>query len=151
MRVFATQAMWDKVEEKWYEVYAVDGETVEQEEYFRELEVEQCLENDDSEDEESYCKCCSCDAEDCPDFNCTCDEDSEEEFDEEEYEPCQCNDCRTQRHEDTINESVSKAFDKIMESERCPDCIIDALMEFSLEMKRLGWSDHRDYINECNG
>jgi len=44
MRVFSTQAMWDKVEERWYEVYAVDGETVEQEEYFRELEVEQCLE-----------------------------------------------------------------------------------------------------------
>ena len=76
MRVFATQAMWDKVEEQWYEVYAVDGETVEQEEYFREVEVEQCLENDEVDE---YCTCCNCPTnEDCKDFNCTCGECEEE-------------------------------------------------------------------------
>jgi len=63
---------------------------------------------------------------------------------------CMCDDCRSQRHDDIVNASVGKAFEKIMKSEGCPNCIVDALFEMSLEMKRLGWNDHRSYIDECN-
>ena len=63
---------------------------------------------------------------------------------------CMCDDCRSQRHDDIVNASVGKVFEKIMASEGCPNCIVDALFQMSLEMKRLGWSNHKDYINQCN-
>jgi len=63
---------------------------------------------------------------------------------------CMCDDCRSQRHDDIVNASVGKAFEKIMASEGCPNCIVDALFQMSLEMKRLGWSDHQMYIDDCN-
>lgn len=80
MRVFSTKSMWDIKEQKWYEVYFVDENEVTPDEYFRELGIEQerQLDNLDNEDE-NYCQCCNCDVEDCPDFNCTCDEDSNDE------------------------------------------------------------------------
>jgi len=186
MRIFQTQSMWDAKEGRWYEVFSVDGESCSGEEYFRELEVEQCLEDDEIELEE-YCQCCECkDNEDCPDFECTCGEfaevengnvdeyleipcqcetccESRGEFDDEDicsecgetdcvcdYEECQCNDCRSQRHDDIVNASVGKAFEKIMNADGCEGCIVEALYEMSLEMKRLGWSDHKDYIDQCN-
>ena len=61
MRVFSTQAMWDKKEEQWYEVFSVDGEQCSQEEYFRELETEQCLKIDECENvEEIHDEDCTC-------------------------------------------------------------------------------------------
>jgi len=83
---------------------------------------------DDSEDD-----ICS----ECGETDCVCD-----------YEECQCDDCRSQRHDDIVNASVGKAFEKIMASEGCPNCIVDALFQMSLEMKRLGWSDRGDFEEE---
>ena len=164
MRIFQTQSMWDAKEGRWYEVFSVDGEQVSGEEYFRELETEQCLEDDevDEVDETSYCMCCECkDNEDCEDFKCLCNEIDEEDLEDIcsecgetdcicDYEECQCNDCRSKRHDDIVNASVGKAFEKIMNADGCEGCIVEALFEMSLEMKRLGWSDHKMYIDDCN-
>jgi len=125
---------------------------------FCELVDEDCV--------EEYCQCCNCENK-CDDFECTCNMDDNNEtengnmIDEDVYSvcgevdcdcgECMCDDCRSQRHDDIVNASVGKAFEKIMASEGCPNCIVDALFEMSLEMKRLGWSDHQMYISECNG
>ena len=124
---------------------------------FCELVDEDCV--------EEYCQCCNCENK-CDDFECTCNMDDNNEtengnmIDEDvcsvcgevdcDCGECMCDDCRSQRHDDIVNASVGKAFEKIMASEGCPNCIVDALFEMSLEMKRLGWSDHQMYISECN-
>jgi len=157
MRVFKNESLWDKETQDWVEYFFVDSLMVSSEEFYEQVaceelateedeplviqcDCEDCVEQRRLESEEQECEC-SCDR-DCE--NC----DSEDR--ETDYSDCECDECRTQRHEDIVNEAVGIAFDKIMEAEGCPNCIVDALMEFSLEMKRLGWSDHKDYITECN-
>ena len=185
MRIFNNESMWDAENQQWMEMYTIDGFEVDEETYMEQFKVEELV----TEDESYLCKCCSCDNDDCNDFECTCGKpDSDDCLDDIvdcdcdyrecncpdcvairnqqdledicsecgetdcvcDYEECQCNDCRSQRHDDIVNESVGKAFEKIMASEGCPNCIVEALMEMSLEMKRLGWSDHKDYIDQCN-
>jgi len=111
MRIFQTQSMWDAKEGRWYEVFSVDGESCSGEEYFRELETEQCLEDDEIDkvelEESSYCMCCECkDNEDCPDFECTCckNEGLEEDYiDNDLVIQCDCPDCVEQRRLDQCN------------------------------------------------
>ena len=93
---------------------------------------------------------CNCDDCDCKDGS-ACDGCGREVEDNELEELCMCNDCRSQRHDDIVNTLVGKAFEKITNADECPNCIIEALFEMSLEMKRLGWNDHQSYITECNG
>jgi len=153
MRVFQTQAMWDAKEGKWYEVYSVDQESVTQEEYFRELEVEQCLENDeiDEVEETSYCKCCSCEVEDCDDFECTCNNESEDYIDndlviqcdcpdciamrEEDTDECFCEECNVDREQELITECLDFVFDN---DEACVRCTIDKIIETFYKFKELG-------------
>ena len=165
MRIFNNESMWDAENQQWMEMYTIDGFEVDEETYMEQFKVEELA----TEDESYLCKCCSCDNDDCDEYNCTCNkpdccEDNEVEngnMMEEDICPvcgetncdcgeCMCDDCRSQRHDDIVHESVGKAFEKIMASEGCPNCIVEALMEMSLEMKRLGWSDHKDYIDQCN-
>ena len=168
MRVFQTQAMWDAKEGRWYEVFSVDGEQVSGEEYFRELETEQCLEDDeiDELEETSYCMCCECpDNEDCKDFECTCckNEDLEEDYiDNDLVIQCDCPDCVAMREEIESEDDecdclecreeafISMAHDFIMGSGGCPDCILECLIDFADDMKNIGWESHKDYIAECN-
>jgi len=116
-------------------------------------------ENDDNQYDVSP-ECANCDG--C-DEHCGCGNHDEEYIDELDEDvcsvcgevdcdcgECMCDDCRSQRHDDIVNASVGKAFEKIMASEGCPNCIVETLFEMSLEMKRLGWSDHKMYINDCN-
>ena len=95
-------------------------------------QCETCCESRGEFDDEDICL-------ECGEVDCEC-----------EYEECQCNDCRSQRHDDIVNASVGKAFEKIMNADGCEGCIVEALFEMSLEMKRLGWSDHKMYIDDCN-
>jgi len=160
MRVFSTQSMWDIKEGKWYEVFSVDGESCSGEEYFRELEVEQCLEDDyevedmDEIEETSYCMCCECkDNEDCPDFECTCCDDNCEvengntdgylEFPcqcddccesrgEFDDEECFCQECNQEREEDLIDQCVEVILNG------CTDCAIKCVVNTLLTFKKLG-------------
>ena len=168
MRIFQTQAMWDAKEGRWYEVFSVDGEQVSGEEYFRELETEQCLEDDeiDELEETSYCMCCECpDNEDCKDFECTCSENKEIEenyIDNDLVIQCDCPDCVAMREEQESKEDecdclecreekfITMAHDFIMGSGGCPDCILECLIDFADDMKNIGWESHKDYIAECN-
>jgi len=97
MRVFQTQSMWDKIEEQWYEVFSVDGEQCSQEEYFRELEVEQCLEDDEVEEEMNM----------------------EEIHDED----CTCQDCQENRKMIYLGEAVKFMF----ENQLCPKGVFELL------------------------
>ena len=149
MRIFQTQSMWDAKEGRWYEVFSVDGEQVSGEEYFRELEVEQCLEDDeiDGVDETSYCMCCECkDNEDCEDFECTCckNEEIEEDYINNDLViQCDCLECREEKF-------ISMAHDFILNSNGCPDCILECLVDFADDMKNIGWESHKENITECN-
>jgi len=168
MRIFNNESMWDAENQCWYETYTIDGQVVDEETYMEQFKVEELV-ADEMELEESYDnqydvspECANCDGCDehcgrgnhdeeyidevddnicseCGETDCVCD-----------YEECMCDDCRSQRHDDIVNASVGKAFEKIMESDGCEGCIVEALYEMSLEMKRLGWSDHKDYIDQCN-
>jgi len=195
MRIFNNESMWDAENQQWYDTYTINNKPVSEEIYHEQLEIEMLVADDEMEvKEESYlCKCCSCDNDDCDEYNCTCgkpDCDDRNILDNDniidcdcdyrecncpdcvairnqqenedicsecretdcvcDYEECQCNDCRSQRHDDIVNASVGKAFEKIMNADGCEGCIVEALFEMSLEMKRLGWSDHKMYIDDCN-
>jgi len=170
MRIFQTQSMWDAKEGRWYEVFSVDGESCSGEEYFRELETEQCLEDDEIDkvelEESSYCMCCECkDNEDCPDFECTCckNEGLEEDYiDNDLVIQCDCPDCVAMREEIESEDDecdclecreeafISMAHDFIMGSNGCPDCILECLIDFADDMKNIGWESHKGYIAECN-
>jgi len=167
MRIFQTQSMWDAKEGRWYEVFSVDGEQVSGEEYFRELETEQCLEDDEIDESEvnSYCMCCECkDNEDCPDFECTCckNEEIEEDYiDNDLVIQCDCPDCVAMREEIESDDEcdclecreekfISMAHDFIMGSNGYRDCILECLIDFADDMKNIGWESHKEYIAECN-
>ena len=158
MRVFATQAMWDAKEGKWYEEYSVDQESVTQEEYFRELETEQCLEDE----EETFCKCCECGSEDCMDFNCTCDDlevedddcepcqcetccEARSEYDEEKL--CFCEECNKEREHELIQECLDFVFDPF-----CPEGVVDMVISTLLKFKELGKleakQDMKDFLED---
>lgn len=131
MRMFSTQTMWDVKEQQWYNVYTVDQEEVAQEEYFRELETEQCLEADDIDEVDEYCQCCNC-PDQCNEFNCTCGEDLEVENgkvdeyldqEQEDYFECECPDCVEERKVDFL----SVAVNIISEGMCCPQCLYELL------------------------
>jgi len=161
MRIFNNESMWDAENQQWMEIYTIDNIQVDEETYMEQFKVEELV-TEEIDEVDSYCKCCNCpDNEDCEDFKCLCNEIDEEDLEDIcsecgetdcicDYEECQCNDCRSQRHDDIVNASVGKAFEKIMNADGCEGCIVEALFEMSLEMKRLGWSDHKMYIDDCN-
>jgi hypothetical protein len=56
MRAFETTSMYDKENEEWMEIYHIDGEEVDAEEYFEEME------NEKFDEEECNCEdCCEVD------------------------------------------------------------------------------------------
>ena len=148
MRIFQTQSMWDTKEGRWYEVFSVDGEQVSGEEYFRELETEQCLEDDEIESEEEYCKC--------DDFECTCQLDDEEveyinEYeceDNELEEQCECPICQAEQEvkeldcyceecsEDYMKEFINECLEHVFNG--CPDCVIESVVKLAFKCKELG-------------
>jgi len=171
MRVFQTQAMWDKVEQQWYEVFSVDGEQCSGEEYFRELETEQCLENDefeDMEETEEYCMCCNCENK-CDDFECTCQLEELDEcengnmMDDNNYVPCQCPDCvamreadecyceecNKDREQDLITEVMDFVFDN---DEPCISYCIDKIIDTLYKFKEIGYremkQDFKDFLED---
>jgi len=163
MRIFQTQSMWDAKEGRWYEVFSVDGEQVSGEEYFRELEVEQCLEDDEIDE---YCNCCNCEQEDCKDFNCTCREnvdleddncvpcqcetccEARGEFDEDELEeePCFCEHCNEHREQELIDQCMEIVFNG------CPNCAIEAIIDMAFNFKEVGKlemkQDMKDFLED---
>jgi len=155
MRIFQTQSMWDAKEGRWYEVFSVDGEQVSGEEYFRELETEQCLEDDEVESEEEYCKCCNCENK-CDNFECTCQLDDEEveyinEYeceDNELKEQCECPICKAEQEvkeldcfceecsEDYMKEFINECLEHVFNG--CPDCTIESIVKLAFKCKELG-------------
>jgi len=166
MRIFQTQSMWDAKEGRWYEVFSVDGESCSGEEYFRELEVEQCLE-DDEIDETSYCQCCECpDNEDCDDFECTCckNEEIEENYiDNDLVIQCDCPDCVVMREEIEFDDDecdclecrenrkiifISEATKIIADGMCCPQCIYELLESVYDEGEEDGFDQGYDDAKE---
>jgi len=152
MRVFSTDSVWDVEEQQWYEAFFVNKEEVTSEEYFRELETEQCLENDEVEDEQEYCKCCSCDAEDCESFECTCDVN--EELEDDNCEPCQCVECKSARGEFTAEEEYEiglvehyAGYIEDIECE-CGSELRNVLYSMLQECMSMGYENAKDELDE---
>jgi len=168
MRIFQTQSMWDAKEGRWYEVFSVDGEQVSGEEYFRELETEQCLEDDEVDE---YCDCCNCDVEDCKDFSCTCGEndcDCEVEngnVDDDTVFECDCPDCVEQRRIDALEyeefctcdycteereqDVISEFLDMLFYPEgACRECIIEKFIDSLYTFKSFGIKEAKENMKE---
>jgi len=176
MRIFNNESMWDAENQKWYDTYSINGKIVDEEIYHEQLEVEMLVADDEMElEDESYlCKCCSCDNDDCDEsedyidndlvIQCDCPDCVEQrrldqcnckECDckdgsacdgccrEVEDNECDCLECREEKF-------ITMAHDFIMNSGGCPDCILECLIDFSDDMKNIGWESHKDYIAECN-
>jgi len=156
MRIFQTQSMWDAKEGRWYEVFSVDGEQVSGEEYFRELETEQCLEDDEIDELEGYCQCCNCEDK-CDEFECTCQlEDEEVEYIDENYEcedneleeQCECPICQAEQEvkeldcfceecsEDYIKEFIDECLEHVFNG--CQECAIESVVKLAFKCKELG-------------
>lgn len=137
MRVFKNELMWDKVEQQWFNSFSVDGEICSQDEYYREIETEQCLEND--EEIETFCECCECGSEDCENFDCTCDDleveegNTQEYFDEDDEELCFCEHCNEPREQELIKECLDFVFDPC-----CSEGIVDMVISTLFKFKELG-------------
>lgn len=81
MRVFSTQSAWDAKEQRYFEVYYIDGREVSFEEYIAEMDADRYM-NDDSDVENGNML---------DDSNC---------------EPCQCVECKSARDEFTEDEEI---------------------------------------------
>lgn len=161
-RVFSTDSVWDVEEQQWYEAFFVNKEEVTQEEYFRELESEQCLENDE-EIEEEFCMCCSCEKEDCMDFKCTCGDleiENENVIDDEVFE-CDCQDCVEQRRLDSLEyeeelcfcpecrveseqKLITECIDLVFDPESCMECMINKIIDTLYTFKGLGYRESQN-------
>jgi len=128
MRVFKSETAWDKIEQQWYQTFAIDGDTVDMETYCMELEHEQ-------HDNEEGVIACNCD--DC--CECHCDECEPEEDIEEE---CFCHECSQEREQELINGCLSSLFE--CDIDECADNIIEIAYRF----KELGMQEAKAEMRE---
>jgi len=131
MRAFKNESIYDKESGKWSEVYYIDGNEVELEEYFQGIEDE---ENDIGSSElGELCECCKCeDSDTCDDYECTCDNGDNREDD---LEDCQCNECRKERFYHLLTDTLNH----IVEADGCPNCILGTLLDFCMEFEDMGF------------
>jgi len=177
MRIFNNESMWDVENQKWYDTYSINGKIVDEEIYHEQLEVEMLVADDEMElEDESYlCKCCSCDNDDCDDYNCTCDkpdycEDNEVEdyIDNDLVIQCDCPDCVEQRRIDALEyedecefctcdyyteereQSVITEFlDMLFNPEgACRECVIEKFIDSLYTFKNFGIKETKENMKE---
>ena len=167
MRIFNNESMWDAENQKWYDTFYIDGNLVDEETYHEQLEVEMLVADDEMELKEEFCKCCNCEAEDCPNFNCTCDMEVEngnvDEYmdceDEELEEVCECPICTGKEEamelccyceecmENYMKESIGECLEVIFE-DSCPECKIDSVLKLAYKCLELGKQSTRQDVME---
>lgn len=70
---------------------------------------------------------------DCEDFDCCDDEDTEE---------CTCDECENIDYEVGL---IIDTTNKILEHENCPNCIFDLVKLLAYKMKAIGWNNCVEY------
>ena len=175
MRIFNNESMWDAENQQWYDTYSINGKIVDEEIYHEQLEVEMLVADDEMElEDESYlCKCCSCDNDDCDEYNCTCNkpdccEDNEIEneknyIDNDLVIQCDCPDCVAMREKIKSDECdcdclecrenrkvifLAEAVKMIFESDMCPQCVYELLENVYDEGYSQGYDDAREEMRD---
>ncbi len=127
MRNFRTISYYDAIQGKWEERYYIDSVEVDYLAFDNESDIEAILESKKLDemiqdevsefDNDEKCECDSCEYRDvCDEYEC---EDDEEE--------CECN---GENEEDGFDQLVNYFVIDILESQGCPMCIKESLMEF---------------------
>ncbi len=141
MRSFKTKSYYDVIQGKWEEKYYINNIEVDYSTFDNESDVEVTVEsekldemiedevsefhNDEKYNDEN-CQCDSCEYRD------VCDEYEFEEDDDECDEECEC-ECNCENGENKVvnfDQLVSYFVVDILESQGCPECIEESLMEF---------------------
>lgn len=104
MRTFETETMFDRETGKWVDSYFIDSCEVEEDEYFEAMADEEDNNNE-----------------------CTGDCDSCEFNEDEEVTECQCDECVAER--EYREEVISDHLEDIQDTNGCPDCIADILVD----------------------
>jgi len=171
MRIFNNESMWDAENQQWYDTYSINGKIVVEEIYHEQLEVEMLVADDEMElEEESYlCKCCSCDNDDCDEYNCTCNKPycCDDEYlndencvpcqcetcceyrgefdDEDECEFCTCEYCTEEREQSVISEFLDMLFNP---EGACRECVIEKFIDSLYTFKNFGIKEAKENMRE---
>jgi len=117
-------------------------------------------------EEESYlCKCCSCDNDDCDEYNCTCGKPDcdevengnvDEYLEDENCIPCQCVECKMSRGELTDDEEYEiglvEHYAQYIENSEC-ECgseLRNILYSMLQECMSMGYENKQEEINESD-